>query len=607
MVSKLRKSLLVAVVMVCGALTITSIVPISRAFQDKPVLTEDQKKLVNAVTDQVKSGEQGIQLAEPSRRSANSQATVIIELSNLEEADEIAMRKLEELATAISSVSVLNLPASLDDHKTRLETVKIDLTAARDALPAAATGQPEEIGVARKAANDEIARLEKQIKAQTDTRKKLADALAGVPGKVKDFAELFQDRLAALSAIDKAAEATALLPALPGNFATLVEVERDRRLLRKRWKDVSGALTRAGSENEANNTAVLTALDDLDTEVIAVLNKLETWLGKLAIHAQAETAKTGKFLPDLIANPVEKSPEAMSLVSTGSELHGSLTALGAEWIKLAAQLQGLTIVGFDLTKTSLAAQVLAEADKSLNISVAVLQDGLTGDASEFIADQVSLYYFTDVPRIMKMLNSATYEVGGIKGAKERAALERQRLTITELDLDQVVAEVSKAQQRVIALQEELRQSKSAFNVTTDQLRSSSRNLKGVQTDHQKNVDRLTSAQTELDANPTDPEKRLARDRATEERDKSAARLLAAEQRNEDATRERDAAKERNDVLANEQAGLPARIQQAKDQLEIAQSAVARQRRAAFLSAQAESEAFALARDNTPFWFAPAIA
>ena len=186
-------------------------------------------------------------------------------------------------------------------------------------------------------------------------------------------------------------------------------------------------------------------------------------------------------------------------------------------------------------------------------------------------------------------------------------MERQRLTTTELDLAAALDQVNTAQQRVIKLQEELRQSRSSFSAATDVLQRSTRNLKGVKDDHAKNEARFNQAKADSDAAPTDPEKRLELARATEEKDRSAARLQGYEERNEDATRERDAAKERNDVLANEQAGLPTQIQQAKDQLENAQSAVARQRRAAFLAAQAESEAFAFARDNRPFLFAPAIA
>jgi chromosome segregation ATPase len=583
------------------------VLPVVAAPQDKPELTDEQKKLVNAVNDQAQSAQQSIELAEQARRSADSKVTLISDRSSFEEADEIALRKVEELAEAVRSVTTLSVVPGLDNTKTQLEKVKTDLTTARDGLPAEAEGLPEEIGVARKKANDGIGRLEKQIKAQADSKKKLQDALGAVPLKIKALAELFPQRLTEISAISEDAGPETLIPALPENIATLLEVEAQRRVLRDRWKELSSALAQAESENAENNAAVVTAIDALDTQVVNVVKNLEPWMITLAGHAKAQRDASGQILPKLIEDPVMNSPEAMTLVNNASDLHAELSRVIDAWTKLEAQLQGITISGFDLAKASQAAHALTDADRNLNTAIAVLQDALTGDASKFVADQVSLYYFTDVPRIMKMLNSATYTVGGVKGAQERAALERQKLMTTELDLTEAQSQVNTAQQRVITLQEELRQSKASFASATEVLRKASRSLKGVQDDHAKNDERFNKAKAEFDATPTDPEKRLAFDRASEEKDRSAARLLGYEQRNEDATRERDSAKERNDVLADEQAGLPTKIQQAKDQLENAQSAVVRQRRAAFVAAQSESEAFAMARDNTPFWFAPAIA
>ncbi|HEU4510651.1 MAG TPA: hypothetical protein VFR78_20645 [Pyrinomonadaceae bacterium] len=604
----LKNRLLVSLLLLTVVTSAYAIFPVLAAPQDKPVLTEEQKKKVNAVNDQLRSAEQSIELAEGVRRSADSTATLIADRSSFDGANEISLRKLEELADAVRSVATLTLIASLDNAKSQLEKVKTDLTAARDALPAEANGLPEEIGVARKRATDEIARLTARSKAQDDAKAKLQKTLTAVPGKVKVLAELFPQRLSEIAAITSTADAKALIPALPNNMAAVVEVDGQRRILRTRWKELTAALAQAESENTQNNAAVDTAIDAIDTQVVDdVLKKLGPWFGTLETHAKDETAKAAAILPSLIQDPVMNSPAALTLVSSGSALHDDLLRVGDGWIKLSAQLKGITISGFDLKKTSQAAQALADVDTNLNTTLVVLQDGLTGDASRFVADQVSLYYFTDVERIMKMLNKATYEIGGVKDARERASLERQRLTTTELDLAEAAAQVSKAQQSVKALEEELRQSKAAFSSATDVLRKASRNLKSVQDDHSRNEERYNQAKTAFDANPADPEKRLAFDRASEERDRSAARLLASEQRNEDATRDRDAAKERNDVASNEQAGLPARIQQARDQLEIAQSAVTRQRRAAFLAAQAESEAFAFARDNRPFWFAPAIA
>ena len=607
--SRLSKSNLVLVLLTLSALIgVVAVPPVTSALQDKPALTDDQKKKVNAVNDQVRNADQAIELAEDVRRSAGSKVTLINDRSTFDEANETALRKLEELADVVRSVATLSLFSSLDSTKAKVEKVKTDLTAARDALPAEANGLPEEIGVARKKANDQLERLAKQSTAQDDGKTKLRSSLTAVPDKVKALATLFPERLTEIGAVAQNADAAALIPTLPNNLTAVLEVEAQRRVLRARWKEVALALAQAESENAEKNTLVVNAITTLDTKVNDdVLKKLKPWIITITTHAKGETAKTAAVLPNLISDPVMNSPEALKLVSSASALHDDLLRVIDGWTKLQAQLQGFAIAGFDMPGTSQAAKALTEADTALNINTAVVQDGLTGDATEFIADQLSLFYFTDVERIMKMLNSATHEIGGIKGARERAALERQQLTATELDLAAAVDQVNTAQRRVITLEEELRQSKASFTSATDILRSATRSLKGVQSDHAKNEARFNTAKTEFDANPTDPQKRLNLDRATEEKDRSAARLETFERRNEDATRERDAAKERNDVLANEQAGLPSKIQQARDQLENAQSAVTRQRRAAFLSAQAESEAFAFARDNRPFWFSPAIA
>ena len=587
---------------------VSAIPPVARALQDKPVLTDDQKKKVNAVNDQLRSAAQSIELAEAARRSADGRVTLINDRSSFDEAGELELRKLEELAEAIRSVTTFNSISSLDTTKTQVEKVKTDLTAARDALPAEADGLPEEIGVARKNANTQIERLTKQSKAHDDTKKKLQDALAAVPDKVKALVDLFPPRIAEIAAIEANADANKLLPALPNNMATVTEVDAQRRVLRARWKEVATALAQAGSENPTKNDAVVAALNSLDTKVNDdVLKKLDPWFTKIEAHTIATSKSVLEILPKLVSDPVMNSPEALTRVSTGSSVHDNLARVIDGWTKLNEQLRGVTISGFDLVKTAEAAKKLGVADRTLNTNLTVVQDGLTGDASQFEADQVSLYYFTDVERIMKMLNSATYQIGGIQGAQERAALERQRLTATELDLAAAVDQVNTAQRRLVTLEEELRQSKAGFNSATDILRKATRNLTGVQRDNTKNEERFNNAKAAADADPTNAQKKLDLDRATEERDRSAARLETAQRRNEDATRERDAAKDRNDVLADEQAGLPTKIQQARDQLEIAQSTVARQRREAFLAAQAESDAFAFARDNRPFWFAPAIA
>lgn len=602
-----NKAILVALL---STLVFTVFLPpmfLALAFQDKPVLTDAQKKLVANTQDTVRSADRAVVAAEEARRSADGKVTAISSLIAFDSADETAMRELEELADTLDSITRLGLLTTLDSRDADLTRVKADVTTARDALPAESAGEAEEFSAARKAANAVAVRIDRQVPADAASKKKLTDLLATIPGKVKLLAGLFPTRLAVLADIPRDATADALIPVVPEQFPDLTEVERLRHVLRERWNEVSTALEGAGSKNAGDNAKVVEAIDDIDAQTVGILKNLKPWLDTLTGLAQAETAKTSGLVPKLIGNPVLNSPEASLQVSSSSGLHANFSRFSANWITLAAQLRGQTIPGFDALKTTQSAQALAEADKTLNIAVAVLQDALTGDASEFIADQVSLYYYTDVPAIMHMLNAGTFQVGGVKGAQEQAALERRKLTEAEMDLVEAQAEVNKDQRRVLELQEELRQAKAGFASSETVLLKASRNLRSVQADDQKNQDRLTKAKTDADAAPTDPEKQLALQRASDDADKSAARLKASELRNEDATRERDADKERSDALTNEQTGLPTKIQQARDALEAAQSAVTRQRRSAFLAAQIESDAFVMARDNTPFWFGPAIA
>ena len=582
------------------------------AFQDRPVLTDEQKKLVANARDSVRRADRAVVAAEETRRSANGKVTLITSLSAIDKPDDIALRRLEELAGAIASVSRLALLTALDDRTAELAEAKTDLTTTRDALPAQAADEADEISAARTECNVVLGRIDKQSAAEQTTKKKLIAALVAVPPRVKALTDLLPPQLDSLADLDQA-EASALRSSLAEGIPNLARVWRFKGVLRERWVEIKMPLQQAVASDATAVTAVNSgitnteqALQAIDEQAAELLPNLQPAFDKLRVFASGEAHTIASQTQDVVRDPGANSPAALVSIKSGSDLHADLNRIDAAWIALTVELRGATVPNFNLSKTAKSAQDLADADTSLNVTISVLQDALTGDASKFEADQVSLYYFTDVPRIMQMLNSATYQVGGIKGAREQAANERRKLTEAELDLADAQAEVNKDQRRVVELQEELRQAKAGFTSSENVLLKASRNLKGVQADDKKNQDRLTQAKADADGAPTDPEKQLALQRASDDADRSAARLKASELRNEDALRERDAAKERNDVLTNEQTGLPTKIQQARDTLEAAQFAVSRQRRAAFLAAQIESDAFVMARDNTPFWFGPAV-
>jgi hypothetical protein len=231
---------------------------------------------------------------------------------------------------------------------------------------------------------------------------------------------------------------------------------------------------------------------------------------------------------------------------------------------------------------------------------------VAGDFSDFEGTQVSLFYFTDVPRLMQILNPSTYEVGGLKGASEQAANERRKLSEAELALVDAQGDVNTAQTRVVALRERLRQTQAASDAAKKIFRSSTLGVQEADRDFNRTTEQFNKAKTAADAAPDDPAKRAAYERLAQARDQDEARLREARERNEEIDEERKAVEAERAKLQADQRGLPNDIQQAEIRLEAAQAAVNRLRKSAILSAQAESEAFVRSRDNRPYWYSPAI-
>src|SRR5215211_5129786 len=99
--NRLSKSHLLLILLSLGTLAVVlAIPPVTTALQDKPALTDDQKKKVNAVNHQLRSADQSIELTEGVRRSADSKVTLINDRTSFAEANETALRQVEELADA---------------------------------------------------------------------------------------------------------------------------------------------------------------------------------------------------------------------------------------------------------------------------------------------------------------------------------------------------------------------------------------------------------------------------------------------------------------------------------------------------------------------------
>ena len=573
-----------------------------------PGLTAEQKKLIANVNEAVKGTDAAIQRAEDRRRTAAAQTDRIKSLIVSKKADDAAVRDLEDLIQVIADVADDKFQVGDADQSALkdLTTAETKLTTAKNALPTTGT-QPDEIVAAGTNAQSALERLTAEKDSVKKTRTELTTAL----GKIYPFASSLTSglskRLDVLAALSAKANGEEVREVLPRQLPNLRQVERLSRELGPLFDDLKKQLDDAGVTSVDIATPLATLRSAGVKDIVAKIGTAQTpgWFAKLRDAANLEANNIATKRNEVRSDPVKFSAEAVETARSGSPWVDDLRVIKAEWEALQVQLPDATDLDFDAKLAGDFANDLELSARKIKGGLTDLQDALTGDFSNFQADQVSLFYFSDVPRLMQILNPATYEIGGISTAAEEAAKQRKELTTAELDLGDAQIAVSNAQTRLVALREELREANASADSTNQIFKRTTLGLKGAQRDKDANDKRFTDAQ--CDPAPTDPEKRVRCAQLAEDRDRAATRLEESDRRNKEAEEDRNTANERRDALRDEQNGLPSKIAEAESRLETAQAAVDRQRRTAILAAQSESEAFARARDNRPFWFAPANA
>lgn len=542
-------------------------------------------------------------------------------MTSSKKADGAALRDLADLIDVVDSVErakfyVKNTPDN--DHITLkdLDAAQQRLTAAKTALPTGDT-QPPEVVTAGNDATAAGSRLTAERSAVTKTREDLRNAVSGVFPFAKGLLDLSRPKLAILVNLDGATLAPALRTVLPQQLPTYRAVEQLSREFKETWDVLSVKLKPMVIDSETKIQQIDTTQAAVRADLLTIYRKLvrniqdepstpavenDAWLVRLAKGGIAATDLVSTLRNNVREDPVRYSSEGVQKLRDTSPWLDDLRTTQLEWIATEVQLASSTDLDFQSVFADDAATRLETSVRMIKAALSDLQDALAGDLSKFEADQISLFYFTDIPRLMQMLNSESHEVGGIRTATEEAASRRRELTNADLDLADAQSAVNAAQQRVVVLREELRQANAASDAASKLFKRTSVALRGAQRDKDANDKRFTDGQ--CDPPPTDPEKRAKCDSLAVERDRASARLAEADQRNKDAEEDKKRTTERSEGLRDEQNGLPSKIAEAESRLSDAQAAVNRQRRSALLAAQAESEAFVKARDNRPFWVAP---
>lgn len=511
------------------------------------------------------------------RERAAALTVSLNEKCRLPSASDATLLEFQRISVEIGVAAQADIIKALTETHGKLKEAETKLKAAQAALP---TAEPvrDDVKKAKADAQAALDETDARLKALDEAKTKLSAALLRGFTCAQGLVAAMSQKIAPLKALAADAKGDVALLTLNQSLPDLALVVALKERMWTIWgaKLPDGglihALAKLGVKNEAELKTVTDSMSTLDGDVLGVGKNLKTWLAAVAAFGKTKRSKLGEVVQQVVVDPAMFSGQGLSEVKAGSRLGDDLRKLSDALAAMEARLRDV-LPAPELQAFSDAGTEVVEETRRLGVAVTMLQETIGGNFENFQADQVSLFYFTDVPRLMQALNSSTFEVGGAADARARAEQARRELAEAELTLAEAQGQVNAHQRRLRDLTEEQRQSRAQLLSAEGLLTIATRRLE------------------ELKARP----------------DKEARRVTAAEQRLADLQAERDAAKERDDALSSEEAGLPAKIREARGDLLKAQERVREGRASIIRFALVESEAFARARDNTPFLVAMPMA
>ncbi len=437
---------------------------------------------------------------------------------------------------------------------------------------------------------------------------------------------------------------TVLLQVLPKGLPALQQVLQNAREYKAAWTAIkptvdsesagkkpapstADASATAASDKSKDAAPAKNAAPEADAElqklqdsVNSIQASLAAWFAAISDQLQADSQKLDSQISGVASDPAKNSAAALGDVRDETDTLASVQSIVDAWPPLVGFLVDGQPKGFSLGTVRKNFEDLQKWTNILRASISRVHDALAGDFTDFETDQVSLYYFSDIPRLMYALNDRFQTMGGVAEAKAQADAQRIALTQTELDLADAQATVNRYQKQVLDLQEQQRQAGEKLKGLNSNLSKLASRLKQAQDAKQTADQNVTTATQNQQASTTStnsatgpattpPDPTLAADveKAKAKQTAAAANLSNAQSNYDAAKTERDSAQSQADDTQNQKDSLPAKLAAAQQSLSDAQTSVSQQRRKMLLAAQAESDAFAFARDNTPFLFAPADA
>jgi hypothetical protein len=351
----------------------------------------------------------------------------------------------------------------------------------------------------------------------------------------------------------------------------------------------------------------------LDTALSSLNGKLKDDAKKLdailtAVQKKMDDAK--KTVADSItavaATPVASGDAASKAVVDATKAGRGGEATQDVWPTLETSIKQCEADQSHLAGLRVALEGVKTSRKALQEKLSALNDALAGDPNQFTEEVVQLFYYTEVEKLMRSLNERTDWNGGNSTAATVAASQRELLLDSESRVTQARGDVADLQYELAKLQEQQRQSDAAISQLGLLSQKASVNKQQSGSNLARAADELNQAQAASDADPSNTAKKLQLQKATAKKNEAAAKASDAATKDSDAKTKLSDAQAQQTSANSDKDSLAARIQLAQSKLGGAQQNLEEMQRNAYRAALTESEAFAAARDQTPYLEAPAL-
>jgi len=377
----------------------------------------------------------------------------------------------------------------------------------------------------------------------------------------------------------------------------------------------------------------------------ASFGSLSAFSDAFLAYCAAEAEEVHAVRRQLQDDPQHRTTAAVEADRAGRELLQVLETVCARLTELS-RLSGLMSFGTGVTALGEILNGYETPRRLLAGALLLLREGLGGDYAGFVARTARLYYFSDVQVLVKMLNPDAQRLRGSTDAATIAAQRRDELATAELDvwdaytlIDRAKARLEKAQtaantakaaadaaaaranalaRRTASLQSRVSDSANTTTDTTSESPSTATSTTttadtaptGTNSTEKPTTDTTptgtnSTEKTTTDTTPsgTGSTEKTTTDAATTKAKATTAAEAELQEHLEVLKAEKTQADEALTEAKSEQATAKAVLLEAQTNLDDKQTALMTCTKQAYVAALVESDAFAAAHQDAPFWFA----